>query len=82
MNVIVYNLLLYLQQNSFQRLVRRMTRFFVKTELQATMKRLGNCLKSENYTYRLNDCSTVSYKLILQNVGIVYYLNQAWLLTI
>ncbi|XP_076678572.1 serine/threonine-protein kinase grp [Andrena cerasifolii] len=48
------------QQNTFQRLVRRMTRFFVKTELQMTVKRLVNCLESENYTYRINDCGTIT----------------------
>ncbi|XP_076240707.1 serine/threonine-protein kinase grp [Calliopsis andreniformis] len=48
------------QQNTFQRLVRRMTRFFVKTELQTTIKRLVNCLKHENYTYRINDCSSIT----------------------
>lgn len=41
-----------------------MTRFFVKTELQTTVKRLVNCLESENYTYRINDCGTVSCKMM------------------
>ncbi|XP_015432470.1 PREDICTED: serine/threonine-protein kinase grp [Dufourea novaeangliae] len=48
------------QQNTYQRLVRRMTRFFVKTELETTVERLINCLDSENYTYRINDCRTIT----------------------
>ncbi|XP_076295391.1 serine/threonine-protein kinase grp [Lasioglossum baleicum] len=48
------------QQNTYQRLVRRMTRFFVKTALETTVKRLINCMNSENYTCRINDCRTVT----------------------
>ncbi|XP_034193551.1 serine/threonine-protein kinase grp isoform X1 [Osmia lignaria lignaria] len=48
------------QQNTFQRLVRRMTRFFVKTELEATVKRLLNCLKNESYTCRVNNFGTIT----------------------
>ncbi|XP_053977909.1 serine/threonine-protein kinase grp isoform X1 [Hylaeus volcanicus] len=48
------------QQNTFQRLVRRMTRFFVKTELETTVKRLVNCLTNENYTCRINECGTIT----------------------
>ncbi|XP_076759826.1 serine/threonine-protein kinase grp [Xylocopa sonorina] len=48
------------QQNTFQRLVRRMTRFFVKTELEETVKRLMNCLKNENYTCRINNFGTIT----------------------
>ncbi|XP_078053386.1 serine/threonine-protein kinase grp [Augochlora pura] len=48
------------QQNTYQRLVRRMTRFFVKTALETTVNRLINCLNSENYTCRINDCRTIT----------------------
>ncbi|KAK1122622.1 hypothetical protein K0M31_009065 [Melipona bicolor] len=48
------------QQTTFQRLVRRMTRFFVKTELKLTMERLLNCLKNENYTCRINNVGTIT----------------------
>ncbi|XP_076651707.1 serine/threonine-protein kinase grp [Halictus rubicundus] len=48
------------QQNTYQRLVRRMTRFFVKTALETTVKRLINCMNSENYTCRINDCRTIT----------------------
>lgn len=48
------------QQNSFQRLVRRMTRFFVRTECDETVTRLLNCLENESYTYRVNDFGTVT----------------------
>lgn len=43
-----------------------MTRFFVKTELETTVKRLVNCLNNENYTYRINDCGTVSCGIIIK----------------
>lgn len=56
-----YHFISYLQQNTFQRLVRRMTRFFVKTELETTIRRLVNCLKNENYTYRINNFGTVGF---------------------
>lgn len=48
------------QQNTFQRLVRRMTRFFVKTDLETTVKRLLNYLKNENYTCRINNFGTIT----------------------
>ncbi|CAK9794733.1 Serine/threonine-protein kinase grp [Anthophora plagiata] len=52
------------QQNTFQRLVRRMTRFFVKTELETTIKRLINCLKNESYTYRINNFGTITISTV------------------
>ncbi|XP_003705992.1 serine/threonine-protein kinase grp [Megachile rotundata] len=48
------------QQNTFQRLVRRMTRFFVKTELDETINRLVNCLKNESYNCRINNVGTIT----------------------
>lgn len=47
-------------QNTFQRFVRRMTRFFVKTDCEDTVQRLINCLENENYNYRINDVGIVS----------------------
>lgn len=52
------------QQNSFQRLVRRMTRFFVNTECETAVERLVNCLEHENYTYRINDCGTITISTV------------------
>lgn len=53
-----------------------MTRFFVKTELETTVKRLINCLKDENYTYRISNFGTVSYKIIqIQNYLKYYNIN-------
>lgn len=47
------------QQNSLQRLVRRMTRFFVEIEREQIIKRLISYCKKENYAYRVNDFGTV-----------------------
>lgn len=48
------------QQNSLQRLARRMTRFFVKTECEATVKRLVSYLEAESYSYRINDFGIIT----------------------
>ncbi|XP_011313971.1 serine/threonine-protein kinase grp [Fopius arisanus] len=47
-------------QNTFQRLVRRMTRFFVKTDCEETVRRLIKSLKEQNYTCRTNDVGIVT----------------------
>lgn len=52
------------QQNSFQRLARRMTRFFVKVECDVAVKWLVNCLENENYTYRINDFGTITISTV------------------
>lgn len=54
------------QQNTFQRLVRRMTRFFVKTDCDTTVMRLVNCLEKEKYTCRINDFGTITISAIDQ----------------
>ncbi|XP_034947360.1 serine/threonine-protein kinase grp [Chelonus insularis] len=41
-------------QNTFQKLVRRMTRFFVKTNCEDTVNRLVDVLKKQKYNYRVN----------------------------
>ncbi|XP_033222243.1 serine/threonine-protein kinase grp isoform X2 [Belonocnema kinseyi] len=46
--------------STFQKMVRRMTRFFVKTECDTTVKRLISCLKKESYTYRINECGIIT----------------------
>ncbi|XP_017886300.1 serine/threonine-protein kinase grp isoform X1 [Ceratina calcarata] len=52
------------QQNTFQRLVRRMTRFFVKTSLEETVNRLTECIKHESYTYRINNVGTITIQTV------------------
>ncbi|XP_058800187.1 serine/threonine-protein kinase grp isoform X2 [Phymastichus coffea] len=47
-------------QGSFQNLVRRMTRFFVTTNCQKTVKIITECLVRENYNYRINDIGTIT----------------------
>lgn len=42
-------------QNVFQRLVRRMTRFFVTTQRDETVKRLSAVIEKLGYTVKLND---------------------------
>ena len=47
-------------QNVFQRLVRRMTRFFLSTKCDETLKRLTNSLMKLGYTWKSNDDGVVS----------------------
>lgn len=64
------------QQTSFQRLVRRMTRFFVKTAFETTAKRLLSCLQDESYTYRINDFGTVTISTVdRRNMPLVFKAN-------
>lgn len=51
-------------QNTFQRLVRRMTRFFVNTECETTVKRLLNYLENENFTCRINDFGIITVSTV------------------
>ncbi|KMQ93264.1 serine threonine-protein kinase grp-like protein [Lasius niger] len=52
------------QQNSFQRLVRRMTRFFVKIECEDVVKRLIRYCEKENYVYRVNEFGVLTISTI------------------
>ncbi|XP_029155770.1 serine/threonine-protein kinase grp isoform X2 [Nylanderia fulva] len=52
------------QQNSFQRLVRRMTRFFVKIECEDIVKRLIRYCEKENYVYRVNEFGILTISTI------------------
>lgn len=47
-------------QNIFQKLVRRMTRFFVSTDFDQTVKRLSHIFDHLGYTWKINDCGMVS----------------------
>lgn len=47
-------------QNNFQNLVRRMTRFFVSTSFEDTVKIIEECLTEKNYHHRINDYGTVN----------------------
>lgn len=49
-------------QNAFHRLVKRMTRFFVTTKCDETVKRLTAAITSLGYTYKCADSSIVSYQ--------------------
>lgn len=46
-------------QNVFQRLVKRMTRFFVTVKLDETIKRLSTVVEELGYTWRICDASVV-----------------------
>lgn len=52
-------------QNPFQRLVRRMTRFFVSTKCDESLKRLTQCLEKLGCTWKANDEGIVSLIIIL-----------------
>lgn len=47
-------------QNAFHRLVKRMTRFFVTTNYDETIKRLSNIVKDLGFNWKINDTSIVS----------------------
>lgn len=46
-------------QNQFQRLVKRMTRFFVDTKCQQTINRLTTAAEKLGYTWKLNDGDSI-----------------------
>ncbi|XP_026827165.1 serine/threonine-protein kinase grp isoform X2 [Ooceraea biroi] len=52
------------QQSSFQRLVRRMTRFFVKIGCEDIIKRLIRYCEKENYAYRANEFGVLTVQTI------------------
>ncbi|XP_037958541.1 serine/threonine-protein kinase grp [Teleopsis dalmanni] len=51
-------------QNAFQRLVRRMTRFFVTTRRDETVKQLSAVIERLGYTWKLSDDSFVTIATI------------------
>lgn len=53
-------------QNVFQRLVKRMTRFFVTIKCDETIKRLSAAVEELGYTWKISDLAVVRYKLIYQ----------------
>ncbi|XP_053672212.1 serine/threonine-protein kinase grp [Anopheles nili] len=52
------------QQNPFQRLVRRMTRFFVSTRCDETLKRLSAALEKLGYSWKSNDEGVITISTI------------------
>uniref|UniRef100_A0A182PPI6 non-specific serine/threonine protein kinase n=1 Tax=Anopheles epiroticus TaxID=199890 RepID=A0A182PPI6_9DIPT len=52
------------QQNPFQRLVRRMTRFFVSTRCDETLKRLSVVLEKLGYSWKSNDEGVITISTI------------------
>lgn len=50
--------------NPFQRLVKRMTRFFVSTKCDDTIKRLTTVLDRLGFTWKINDDSSVTISTI------------------
>ena len=46
--------------NPFQRLVKRMTRFFVSTKCDETIKRLTSVIDKFGWTWKINDDSSVT----------------------
>jgi len=54
-------------QNVFQKLVRRMTRFFISTDFDQTIKRLSHIFDTLGYTWKINDCGMISISTIDQH---------------
>lgn len=50
--------------NPFQRLVKRMTRFFVSTKCDETIKRLSTVVERLGYTCKVNDDSSITISAI------------------
>ncbi|KAG5675168.1 hypothetical protein PVAND_005093 [Polypedilum vanderplanki] len=50
--------------NPFQRLVKRMTRFFVSTKCDETIKRLTSVVDRLGWTWKINDNSTVTISTV------------------
>lgn len=58
-------------QNVFQKLVRRMTRFFVSTNFDETIKRLSSAFEMMRYTWKTCDTGVVIYLIYF------FYFNPA-----
>ncbi|KAG4073652.1 hypothetical protein HA402_000876 [Bradysia odoriphaga] len=54
-------------QNIFQQLVRRMTRFFVSTDIDTSIKRLSHIFDHLGFTWKINDCGMMSISTIDQH---------------
>ncbi|XP_055638346.1 serine/threonine-protein kinase grp [Toxorhynchites rutilus septentrionalis] len=52
------------QSNQFQRLVRRMTRFFVSTKCDETLKRLSSTLEKLGFSWKSNDEGVITISTI------------------
>lgn len=59
-------------QNLFQKLVRRMTRFFVSTNFDDSIKRLTATIEKLAYTWRVHDGGMVSQALIIGNFTMIF----------
>ncbi|KAH0954187.1 hypothetical protein HN011_000098 [Eciton burchellii] len=64
------------QQSSFQRLVRRMTRFFVKIGCEDIIKRLIRYCEKENYAYRVNEFGVLTILTVdRRKMSLVFKVN-------
>lgn len=62
--------------NQFTRLVKRMTRFFVSTKCDDTIKRLTTVLDRLGYTWKLNDDSSVTILTVdRRNIQLTFKAN-------
>lgn len=61
--------------NPFQRLVKRMTRFFVSTKFDDTIQRLTTVLDRLGYTWKLNDDSTVTISTVDNKIPLTFKAN-------
>lgn len=61
--------------NPFQRLVKRMTRFFVSTKFDDTIERLTTVLDRFGYTWKLNDDRTVTISTVDNKIPLTFKAN-------
>lgn len=63
-------------QNPFQRLVKRMTRFFVHTAAEETIKRITTILGETGYTWKTTDTTLVTASTVdRRKIQLVFKIN-------
>ncbi|XP_012534184.2 serine/threonine-protein kinase grp [Monomorium pharaonis] len=64
------------QQSSFQRLARRMTRFFVKIGVEEIVKRLIRYCEKENYAHRVNESGVITISTVdRRKMSLIFKVN-------
>lgn len=67
--------LIFLLQNCFQKLVKRMTRFFVKTNIEQSVVRLKIAVEKFGYTWKSFTNNVVSFSLSIENSNSLILFN-------
>lgn len=74
--------LCFVSQNTFQKLVRRMTRFFVCTSYEETVEKLCRLLDRLSYTWKIAAKVVCSNILLTLFYMLIMYLKKAFLFCI